>query len=743
MLKKAWREFTQGKWQSEVNVRDFIQENYAPYFGGGEFLSGPTDRTVHLWEKCKELLKKEMENGDVLSVDADTVSTITSYAPGYIEKSLEVIVGLQTDSPLKRGINPFGGIRMVKEACSAYGYTLNKNIEKTFTQYRKTHNQGVFDAYTEDIRKARKNGIITGLPDAYGRGRIIGDYRRIALYGVDFLINEKENERKGLWAKPIDDEILRLREEATQQIKALLELKSMALSYNFDISGPADNALEAVQWLYFGYLAAIKESNGAAMSLGRTSTFLDIYIERDLKEEKITQVDAQEIIDQFIIKLRLARQLRTPEYNELFAGDPLWITEGIGGMGEDGRPLVTKTSFRFLQSLNNLGPAPEPNLTILWSDRLPAHFKNFCSEISIKTNTIQYENDEIMRPYHGDDYAIACCVSAMTVGKQMQFFGARCNIPKILLLAINEGIDEKSGNKLVPDIPPLKDGRLTYEDVITNYNKVQKWVVKTYTDAMNTIHFMHDKYAYESIMMALHDIDVKRLMAFGIAGLSVAADSLSSIKFAKVYPVRDQRGIAVDFKIDGEYPAYGNDQDSVDDIAVELVKSFREELGNYSLYRQAVPTLSILTITSNVVYGKKTGSTPDGRKAGEPFAPGANPMAGRDKNGVLSWLSSVSKLPYETCRDGISCTLNLVPSSLGRENVKASNLSALIDGYFKSCGHHINVNIISRETLIDAMKNPDMYQYLTIRVSGYAVHFNKLTTEQKLEVINRTYHSAI
>lgn len=741
MFENEWNGFADGSWKEKVNVRSFIQKNYIPYTGDESFLSGATQRTRKLWDICRGLLAKETECGGVLAVDTEKVSMIASYAPGYIEKELEVIVGLQTEKPLMRGVNPFGGIRMAKQACEAYGYTLNKEIEETFTKYRKTHNSGVFDAYTDDIRKARKYGIITGLPDAYGRGRIIGDYRRTALYGVDFLIEEKERDLKSEELQLINEEHIRLREEIREQIAALNELKAMAASYGFDVSKPAKDAKEAFQWVYFSYLAAIKEQNGAAMSLGRTSTFLDIYIERDIKNGVLNEEEAQELVDQFIIKLRLARQLRTPEYNELFAGDPMWITESIGGVGEDGRSLVTKNSFRYLHSLTNLGPGPEPNLTVLWSKDLPEKFKKYCAWISSATNAVQYESDELMRPLHGDDYSIACCVSAMTTGKQMQFFGARCNLAKTLLLAINGGFDEKTGVKIVEDIAPLEGEYLDYEEVMKSFKAVLGWVVKTYVDAMNTIHFMHDKYAYESIMMALHDSNVERLMAFGIAGLSVAADSLSAIKYAKVKPVRNEQGIAVDFERFGEYPAYGNDDDRADSIAADLTSIFKDELLKHPLYRRAKHTLSILTITSNVMYGKKTGATPDGRKKGEPFAPGANPMAGRDKKGALAFLNSVAKIPYSVCRDGISCTMNLVPAGLGKEeSTRINNLTALLDGYFINNAHHINVNVLDREVLLDAMEHPEKYPQLTIRVSGYAVNFVKLTKEQQREVVARTFH---
>ena len=740
MKKKEWQGFTLGKWESEICVQDFIQKNYVPYVGDSSFLCSSSPKTKALFEKCSKLLEAEMNKGGVLSVDTEKVSGINAYEPSYIDKDLELIYGLQTEKPLERSVNPYGGIRMAKQALEAYGYEINKGILNTFTNYRKTHNEAVFDAYTKDIRKARKHALITGLPDAYGRGRIIGDYRRPVLYGLDLLIEEKRKDLE-LNFQVINEENIKLREEISEQIKALEELKLMAASYEIDMKNPAKNAREAFQFLYFSYLAAIKEQNGAAMSLGRTSTFLDIYIERDLKNNLITEEEAQELVDQFIIKLRLARQLRTPEYNELFAGDPMWITESIGGMGMDGRTLVTKNSFRYLQTLNNLGPAPEPNLTILWAQKLPLNFKKFCAKMSIKTNSIQYENDDLMREMRGDDYSIACCVSAMETGHEMQFFGARCNIAKTLLLAINEGFDEKSFVKIVHGIDKLNDEYLDYNKVMTNYKKALKWVVKTYVDALNTIHFMHDKYAYEKIMMALHDSKVERLMAFGIAGFSVAADSLSAIKYAKVKPIRNKEGIAIDFEIEGTYPSYGNDDDRADNIAKELAVIFLEELKLHKLYRNARHTLSILTITSNVMYGKKTGATPDGRKSGVPFAPGANPMAGRDKKGTLAFLNSVSKIPYSVCEDGISCTMNVIPSALGKEDsVRVNNLYSLLDGYFNNKAHHLNVNVISKEVLIDAMNNPSKYPQLTIRVSGYAVHFVKLTKEQQKEVISRTFH---
>lgn len=736
---KQWEKFNEGLWSEEVNVRDFIQKNYSPYDGDESFLKPITDKTKKLWNKCEELLKKELKEG-ILGVDLDNISGINSFAPGYIDRENEVIVGLQTDAPLKRIINPFGGIRMVKQALEAYDYKLDEELNKIFNKYRKTHNQGVFDVYTEEIRKARTVGLLTGLPDAYGRGRIIGDYRRIALYGMDYLIEEKKNDLKNMTLE-MNEFNMRKREEIKDQIRALEEMKSMALSYNLDISNPSNTAKEAVQALYFGYLAAVKENNGAAMSLGRVSTFIDIYIEKDLKEGIITEKEAQEIIDQFVIKLRLVRHLRTPEYNELFSGDPNWVTESIGGMGDNGKTLVTKTSFRFLHTLINLGAAPEPNITILWSQQLPENFKKYCAKISIKTDSIQYENDDVMRPIYGDDYGIACCVSAMRIGKDMQFFGARCNLAKALLYAINGGIDEKKGIKVVPNIEPIEDEVLDYDKVKENYLKVLEYVAGMYVNTMNIIHYMHDKYAYEAGMMALHDSDVHRFMAFGVAGLSVAADSLSAINFAKVKPIREN-GIAIDFDIEGEFPKYGNDDDKVDTIAVEIVENFISELKKHKTYREAEHTLSVLTITSNVVYGKKTGSTPDGRKLGEAFAPGANPMHGRDEKGALASLNSVAKIPYkDVCQDGVSNTFSIVPEALGKSfEDRVDNLTSILDGYFVQKAHHLNVNVLNREVLVDAMDNPEKYPTLTIRVSGYAVNFNRLTREQQLEVISRTFH---
>ncbi|WP_019005633.1 formate C-acetyltransferase [Cohnella laeviribosi] len=739
-----WRGFKAGEWQEKIDTAGFITLNVTPYTGDERFLAPPTEATLSLWAQVLELMRQERENGGVLDVDVNTVSTITSHAPGYIDKDKEKIVGLQTDAPLRRAVQPFGGIRMVVDACKAYGYKLPDEMIRLFTDIRKTHNQGVFDAYTTEMRTARKAGIITGLPDAYGRGRIIGDYRRVALYGVDRLIAAKRNDLRELEVCAMSEDVIRQREELSEQIRSLQELKAMAASYGFDISAPAADAREAFQWLYFAYLAAIKEQNGAAMSLGRVSTFLDIYIERDLAEGTLTEAEAQELVDHFVMKLRLVKFLRTPEYNELFSGDPTWVTESIGGMALDGRPLVTRNSFRFLHTLYNLGPAPEPNLTVLWSERLPAAFKNYCAKVSIDTSSIQYENDELMRPLFGDDYGIACCVSAMRIGKQMQFFGARANLAKALLYAINGGVDEKLGIQVGPKLAPLTGETLDYEEVAANYNEVLEWLAGLYMNTLNVIHYMHDKYCYERLEMALHDREIVRTMACGIAGLSVAADSLSAIKYAKVRPVRDERGIAVDFVIEGDYPQYGNNDERVDRIAVELVESFMNKLRKHHAYRNAIPTLSVLTITSNVVYGKKTGSTPDGRKAGEPFAPGANPMHGRDRKGALASLGSVAKIPYASCQDGISNTFSIVPKALGREEeTRRANLVSLLDGYTASGGHHLNVNVFNREQLLDAMEHPEKYPQLTIRVSGYAVNFIKLTREQQLDVVNRTFHGSM
>ena len=739
---KEWHDFLGEKWKETINVEDFILNNYKEYTGDDSFLVGPTEKTLKIWEKIEQLQKEELEKG-ILDVETNIISGIDNFAPGYIDQENEVIVGLQTDAPLKRIVNPYGGMRMVHSALEAYGYTLNPEIDKHFSEYRKTHNQGVFDAYTPEIRRARSAGLLTGLPDAYGRGRIIGDYRRVALYGIDLLIQCKEIDLSNL-VGDMTSTLIRLREEVREQINALNEIKSMAMKYGYDISKPAANAKEAVQWLYFGYLAAIKENNGAAMSLGRTSTFLDIYIERDLADGTLDETGAQELIDQFIIKLRIARHLRTPEYNELFAGDPTWVTESIGGMTNDGRSLVTKNSFRYLHTLVNLKPAPEPNLTVLWSENLPEPFKKFCTKTSIDTDAIQYENDDVMRSIYGDDYAIACCVSAMKVGKQMQYFGARVNIAKCLLYAINGGIDEHKKTVVVDGIPKIEDEYLDYEKTKEAYFNVIEKVAKIYVDAMNIIHYMHDKYAYEKGQMALHDTIVDRLMAFGAAGLSVAADSLSAIKYAKVKPIRDENGIAIDFEIEGDFPKYGNDNDDVDQIAVEIVKKLITELKRHPLYRNAKHTLSILTITSNVVYGKKTGATPDGRKDGVPFAPGANPMHGRDTSGALASLNSVAKIPYkDVCQDGISNTFSIVPDALGKsEEERITNLAEILDGYFKQGAHHLNVNVFNRETLIDAMDHPEKYPSLTIRVSGYAVNFNRLSREQQEEVISRTFHES-
>ena len=740
---KQYEGFKGDKWKNEIDVKQFILDNYTEYTGDDSFLASPTEKTKRLNDKYQEMSKIEIEKG-IYDVDTKTVSGIDAYNPGYLIKDCEVIVGLQTDAPLKRIVNPFGGMRMVRQALEAYGYKLDPSVDEYF-KYRKTHNDGVFSAYTTDIRKARHAGLLTGLPDAYGRGRIIGDYRRIALYGIDRLIEEKKNDLISLEKEELTEEMIRLREEVSEQIKALGEIKSMASKYGFDISMPANNAKEAVQWLYFGYLAAIKENNGAAMSLGRTSTFLDIYFERDLKKGIITEEEAQEIIDQFIMKLRMARHLRTPEYNELFAGDPTWVTESLGGMTEDGKSLVTKNSFRYLHTLYNLGSSPEPNLTVLWSDNLPENFKNYCAKVSIDTDAIQYESDELMRPIHGCDYAIACCVSAMTVGKQMQFFGARCNLAKTLLYAINGGIDEVKKELVVDGLDKITDEYLDYESVRKAYSKAMKKIAKTYVDAMNIIHFMHDKYAYEKGQMALHDTKLDRLMAFGIAGFSVAVDSLSAIKYAKVKPIRDEDGIAVDFEITGEFPKYGNDDDKVDNLGKELLEEFYADLCEHKLYRGARHTLSVLTITSNVMYGKKTGSTPDGRKKGVAFAPGANPMHGRDSSGALASLNSVAKMPYANCcEDGISNTFSIVPSALGHtKEEQIENLVNVLDGYFEKGAHHLNVNVLNRETLIDAMNNPGKYPTLTIRVSGYAVLFDKLSRAHQEEVISRTFHERL
>ena len=739
---EAWMNFKGENWKNKINVEDFIINNYKEYLGDDCFLETISDKTKKVLTRVEELTKEELEKG-ILDVETNIISGIDNFQPGYIDKENEVIVGLQTDRPLKRIVNLYGGIRMAHTSLEAYGYQLNPEIDQHFKEYRKSHNDGVFDVYTDEIRRARSAGLLTGLPDAYGRGRIIGDYRRIALYGIDFLIDEKKKDLKAI--TEINEETIRLREEVSEQIKALNEIKSMALKYGYDKSKPATCAKEATQWLYFGYLAAIKENNGAAMSLGRTSTFLDIYIERDLEKGIITEKDAQEIIDQFVIKLRIARHLRTPEYNELFAGDPTWVTESVGGMALNGKSLVTKNSFRYLHTLINLGSSPEPNLTVLWSTQLPENFKKYCAKISILTDAIQYENDDVMRPIYGDDYAIACCVSAMKVGKQMQFFGARCNLAKALLYAINGGYDEISGKLVLDGLEKINDPILDFNKVKQAYYNTLEKIAKIYVDAMNIIHYMHDKYAYEKSQLALHDTRIEYLMAFGVAGLSVATDSLSAIKYAQVKPVYNEEVLAVDFTIEGDYPAYGNDDDNVDNIAVDIVKKFISELKKYPLYKNAKHTLSVLTITSNVVYGKKTGTTPDGRKKGVAFAPGANPMHGRDRSGALASLNSVAKIPYkDVCQDGVSNTFSIVPSALGHtDNERINNLVGILDGYFKQGAHHLNVNVLNREKLVEAMADPNKYPNLTIRVSGYAVRFNRLNKEQQLEVINRTFHEVI
>ena len=740
---EQWKDFKLGNWTREIDVRSFIQKNYTPYFGDSSFLSGISKRTEKIWNKCKTLLVEEIQKG-ILDVETEKISGISNFDAGYIDKENEVIVGLQTDAPLKRIVNLYGGIRMAKSALEQYGYSLNLEIEKHFTEYRKTHNDGVFDAYPKRTRIARSVGLLTGLPDAYGRGRIIGDYRRVALYGIDALIEEKKADYDNLDGE-MNEERIRLCEEVSMQIRALEEIKKMALSYGIDVSKPATNAKEAVQFLYFGYLAGTKENNGAATSLGRVSTFLDIFIENDIRKGVLTEEEAQELIDQFVIKLRLIRHLRTPEYNELFGGDPTWVTESIGGMSINGQTLVTKTSFRILHTLVNLGTSPEPNLTVLWSEKLPDNFKKFCANMSILTDSIQYENDDIMRPIYGDDYGIACCVSAMTIGKQMQFFGARCNLAKSVLYAINGGIDEKKGVIVIPNIDRITDEILDYEKVRYNLDKVLEYNAELYVDTLNIIHYMHDKYAYEASQMALHDTNAERLTAFGVAGLSVAADSLSAIKYAKVRPIRNTQGIAVDFEIIGDFPKYGNDDDRVDEEAVYLVTKFSKELKKHKMYRNAKHTLSVLTITSNVMYGKKTGSTPDGRKGGEPFAPGANPMHGRDVNGALASLNSVAKIPYRNvCQDGVSNTFSILKEALGKSKQdRINNLVTLLDGYFGQGAHHLNVNVLTPELLMDAYNHPEMYPSLTIRVSGYAVNFVRLSKEQQLEVIKRTFHKKV
>ena len=733
-------DFAGDKWKEEIDVRDFIINNYQVYLGDDSFLAGPTERTEKLWEQCKELLWEEIENDGVLDVDVDTVADINAYDAGYIDQDLEEIVGLQTDEPLKRTLNTYGGIRMARKAAQAYGYEVNEDIDEIFTKYRKTHNDGVYDVYTPELREIRRSGLITGLPDSYGRGRIIGDYRRVALYGIDRIIDEKK-EDKAKMSTRMTEENVRLREEVSEQIKALKKLKGLGETYGLDLARPAENAKEAIQWTYMGYLAAIQENNGAAMSLGRVAEFFDIYIERDLDRGELTETEAQELIDDFVIKLRLARQLRTPAYNELFSGDPLWITIVLGGLSMDGDPLVSKTSYRILNTLYNLGPAPEPNLTVLWSEKLPDNFKQFCTKASKDTSSIQYENDDLMRLEFGDDYGIACCVSAMQPGEEMQFFGARCNLPKTLLYSLNGGRDELNGVQVGPEFAPYQGEVLEYDQVMDKFDTLLDWLVEKYVDALNIIHYMHDKYAYERVQMALHDTEVDRIMGFGVAGLSIIADSLSAIKHATVKPIRNEEGLIVDFEIEGDYPKYGNDDDRVDDLAIEVIKRFMTKLEQHELYRDAEHSLSILTITSNVVYGKKTGATPDGRAKGEPFAPGANPMHGRDQSGAIASLNSVAKLPYEYCQDGISNTFSIVPKSLGaNDEERIDNLTSILDGYFAKGAHHLNVNVLKRETLLDAVDHPEKYPQLTIRVSGYAVNFIRLTPEQQQEVIARTFH---
>ena len=738
-----WNGFKAGAWQNEINVRDFIQQNYTPYEGDSAFLASATERTTELMKKLEALFALERQFGGVLDIDTHTVSSLTAYAPGYIDKENELIVGMQTNRPLKRGVNPFGGIRMARASCEAYGYKLGQNVEEGF-RYRTTHNDGVFRTYTDEMRLARKLHVITGLPDGYGRGRIIGDYRRVALYGVDRLIADKKKDKAALEGEFFDTEQIRLNEEIHRQILFLGYLKEMAAMYGCDISAPAANAKEAIQWTYFAYLAGIKEQNGAANSLGRVATFFDIYIERDIANGTLTEEAAQELIDDFVMKLRIARHLRTPEYNELFGGDPMWITEAVGGMGEDGRTLVTRSSYRILHTLYTLGSSPEPNLTVLWSKDLPENFKKYCAKVSVDTDSIQYENDDLMRPRYGDDYAIACCVSAMTVGKQMQFFGARCNLAKLLLIAINGGYDTSSGQRIGPEMPVLTGDKLDFDAVNERYGIYMTWLSRLYVNTMNVIHYMHDKYAYEKVQMALHDTDVHRFMAFGVAGLSVVADSLSAIKYANVTPVKDEKDYIVGFKTEGEFPKYGNDDDRVDLIAKDLTHRFITELRKTPTYRNAEHTLSVLTITSNVMYGKHTGATPDGRSAGAPFAPGANPMHNREENGALASLNSVAKIDYDDCRDGVSNTFSITPAALGRtDGERVDNLVSILDGYFAKNAHHININVLNRETLLKAYENPEAYPNLTIRVSGYAVNFNKLSREQQREVISRTFHETM
>lgn len=741
----AWEGFKGHTWKEEIDVRDFIQQNYIEYRGNDDFLVGPTEATKALWEQVMELSKKELENGGVLDMDTEIVSTIISHGPGYLDKNKEKIVGFQTDKPFKRSLQPFGGIRTAEQSCELYGYKIDKEISRIFRDWRKTHNQGVFDVYTPEMRRARSNKIITGLPDAYGRGRIIGDYRRVALYGADRLMNEKMKDWNNTGNGTMTESVIRQREELSEQYRALNELKELGKIYGFDISKPATNAKEAFQWTYFAYLAAVKEQNGAAMSLGRVSTFLDIYVERDIANGILTEKEAQELVDHFVMKLRLVKFARTPDYNELFSGDPTWVTESIAGIGLDGRSLVTKNSFRFLHTLYNLGPAPEPNLTVLWSPALPDGFKKFATRVSIDTSAIQYENDEIMRPEYGDDYGIACCVSAMRIGKQMQFFGARANLAKCLLYAINGGVDEKTGIQVGPSYKPITSEYLDYDEVMEKFDKMEEWLAGLYVNTLNVIHYMHDKYSYERIQMALYDTKLLRTMATGIAGFSVAADSLSAIKYAKVKIIRDEKtGLAIDYEIEGDYPKYGNNDDRVDQIAIDLLKSFMTKVKKYQTYRESVQTTSILTITSNVVYGKNTGNTPDGRRDGTPFAPGANPLHGRDTHGALASLTSVAKLPYRYSLDGISNTFSIVPKALGKElEIQEENLAMLLDGYSKKGGHHLNINVFNRETLMDAMEHPENYPQLTVRVSGYAVNFIKLTREQQLEVIKRTMHESM
>lgn len=735
--------FKKGKWNEEINIIDFIKNNLKAYTGDESFLVSSTDKTKKIWNECEKLLKEELKK-HVLDIDTDHMSGIDAFDAGYISKDDDVIVGLQTDKPLKRIVNPYGGMRMVYEELDTYGYKLNKDVDKYFNEFRKSHNQGVFDAYTKDIRKARHVGLLTGLPDAYGRGRIIGDFRRIALYGTDYLKQQKMNDLDKL-VGPMTNDLIQLREEVSMQIRALDQIASMASKYGFDITKPATSAKEAIQWTYFGYLAGVKENNGAAMSLGRVDAFFDCYIEKDIEEGKLTEEEAQELIDNFIIKLRLVRHLRTTEYDELFSGDPTWVTCSLGGIDNEGNSMVNKTSFRILNTLTNLNPAPEPNMTVLWAQNLPENWKKYCAKMSINTDAIQYENDDLMRPIYGDDYAIACCVSAMREGRDMQFFGARCNLAKSLLLSLNHGVDERMREQVLDDIPVNNDSVLDYDKVVKEYKKVLSRVAEIYSNAMNIIHYMHDKYAYEAGLMALHDTDVHRYMAYGVAGLSVAVDSLSAIKYAKVTPIRDEDGITIDFKVEGDFPKYGNDDDRVDEIAVNLLKFFKDELSKHQTYRNAEVTMSVLTITSNVVYGTKTGATPDGRKAGVAFAPGANPMHGRDSSGAIASLNSVAKLPYKrACKDGISNTFSIVPSALGKNDEdRINNLVNLMDGYFVQNAHHLNVNVLNRETLIDAMENPDKYPLLTIRVSGYSVNFNRLTRKQQEEVISRTFHEKV